>query len=112
MSYQTQYDLSMDALFQSRVLACTTEQAGIFKDDARPSWVSTANAILKANGDISNAFVRLNAAGPGISDKADNGDGTIDSSKILDADLLSITQANWPVVSDLYFNEDGTSIEG
>jgi hypothetical protein len=56
------------------------------------------------------ALLRLDAAGPGIADKVDNGDGTIDQSKVTDADLLSLTQANWPVVAGLYFQEDGTPI--
>jgi hypothetical protein len=56
-------------------------------------------------------FNRLAAAGPGIADKADNGDGTVDQSKVTDADLLSLTQANWPTVAGLYFQEDGSPID-
>jgi len=32
----------------------------------------------------------------------DNGDGTIDQAKCTDADLLSLTQAHWPTVAELY----------
>jgi len=40
----------------------------------------------------------------------DNGDGTIDQSLVLDADLLSLTQANFPTVAALYFDSEGTPI--
>lgn len=82
----------------------------MFKDDARPAWVAVADACLQGDGVIYLAFIRIEAAGPGIADKADNGDGTIDQTKVTDADLLSLTQANWQVVAGLYFNEDGSPI--
>jgi hypothetical protein len=111
MSYQTQYDLAADGPYQSRTIACCTEQANVYKDDARPSFVATATGILRADAELSNAFIRIGAAGPGIADKVDNGDGTIDSIKLTDGDLLSLTQANWQVVAGLYFNEDGSPKE-
>jgi hypothetical protein len=112
MSYETQYALVMDSSFQARTLACCTEQAMVFKADARPNWVATANAILKADGDVGNAFIRLGAAGPGIADKVEQPNGDIDSSLVTDGDLLSLTQANWGNVADLYFTADGAPIEG
>jgi hypothetical protein len=108
MSYQAIDQLTFDNTFNGRQRAACVQQAETFKDDARPAWVSVADACLMGDGNITNAFTRLSAAGPGIGDKADNGDGTIDQSKITDADLLSLTQAMWPVVAGLYFNEDGT----
>jgi hypothetical protein len=112
MSYQAQDQLTNDVTFSGRVRSCCVQQAETFKDDARPAWVAVANACLQGDGLITNAFIRIEAGGPGIADKADNGDGTIDQAKITDADLLSLTQANWPVVAGLYFNEDGTPIGG
>jgi len=47
-------------------------------------------------------FIRLNAAGPGIADKATLPDGSVDQSRVTDADLLSLTQAHWPIVAALY----------
>jgi hypothetical protein len=112
MSYLAQYQLSVDGNFTSRMVACVTQQAAVFKDDQRPSYVSTAEAVLRYDQDIINCFVRLGAAGPGIADKADNGDGTVNSENVTDGDMLSLTQASWPAVSVLYFNEDGTPIGG
>jgi hypothetical protein len=86
------------------------QQAEIFKDDARPAWVAVAEGVMRDDGGLVLTFVRLNAAGPGIADKADNGDGTVDQAKITDADLLSLTQAQWPTVAGLYFTEDGSPI--
>ena len=111
MSYQAQAQLNDDMWFAARNRSVAVQQAEIFKDDARPDWVSVANECLRGNGEIYLAFTRIAAGGPGIADKADNGDGTIDQSKITDADLLSLTQANWPVVAGLYFNQDGTPIQ-
>jgi hypothetical protein len=112
MSYISQAQLYGDAAFQQRSTSCATQQATVYKDDQRLSFVSLSNEVLRGNGDKLMAFARFNAAGPGIADKADNGDGTIDQSKVTDADLLSLTQANWQVVAGVYFNEDGTPIEG
>jgi hypothetical protein len=110
MSYQAQSDLTADPDFNGRSIAAATEQAATFVNDARPSWVALAQAVMRGESDKLAAFVRSNAAGPGIADKADNGDGTIDQAKISDADLLSLTQAAWPIVAGLYFTEDGTPI--
>ena len=108
MSYQAIDQLTNDVVFAGRVRATTVEQAESFVNDQRLSFVAVANQALRGDGETYLAFVRISAAGPGIADKADNGDGTIDQSKVTDADLLSLVQANWQVVAGLYFNEDGT----
>jgi hypothetical protein len=110
MSYQAQSQLEINPDFQGRVNSVNTQQAYIYKDDARPDWVATANALLRAEAGPGSAFLRLDAAGPGIADKVDNGDGTIDQSKVTDDDLLSLTQANFPVVASLYFDSEGSPI--
>lgn len=108
MSYQSIDQLTNDTVFAGRSRAAAVQQAEIFKDDARPSWVAVAGECLKGNGETYLAFTRINAGGPGIGDRVDNGDGTIDQTRVTDADLLSLTQANWPTVAGLYFNDDGT----
>jgi hypothetical protein len=102
MSYQAQALLETDADFQARSRGVVTQQATTFKDDQRPEFVAVAEAVLRGDAEILACFVRLAAAGPGIADKVDNGDGTIDQSKVTDPDLLSLTQANWPTVAELY----------
>jgi hypothetical protein len=74
--------------------------------------VALSEGLLRDDPGLSLAFVRLGAAGPGIADKADNGDGTIDSAQVTDADLLSLTQANYPAVAALYYGADGAPIGG
>jgi len=108
MSYQAQDQLTNDAIFGGRVRAATVQQADTFKDDQRQNFVATANACLQGDAVIYLAFIRFEAAGPGIANKADNGDGTIDQSKVTDGDILSLTQAAWPVVAGLYYNDDGS----
>jgi hypothetical protein len=110
MSYQTIDALASDPMFGSRVWACMTEQAETFKDDARPDIKALANLVLRADGSTNLSFVRMEAAGPGIADKVDNGDGTVDQSQVTDADVLGLTQSFWPVVAELYFDEDGRQI--
>jgi hypothetical protein len=111
MSYEAQSQLENDGSFQFRNRAVCVQQAHIFKDDARPSWVAVARGVLRDEPELWTCFNRLAAGGPGIADKV-MVDGGIDSSLVTDADLLSLTQANWPTVADLYFNEDGTPIGG
>lgn len=109
MSYQAQAQLENDGYFAQRNRACCVQQAETFKNDQRPAYVAVAEDVLKDLGTWT-AFNRLAAAGPGIADKADNGDGTVDQAKVSDADILSLTQANWPVVAGLYFTEDGSPL--
>lgn len=109
MSYQAQFQLSNDSDFNGRSQAAAAQQAETYINDTRLDIVALADAVLKADLDILSAFVRANAAGPGIAEKVDLGDGTIDQSLATDADLLSLTQANWPTIAGLYFNADGTA---
>jgi len=108
MSYLAQDQLTNDIVFAGRSRSAVVQQAETFKDDARPDFVAVANAALRGDGGTYNAFLRMAAAGPGIADKADNGDGTVDQSKVTDADLLSLTQAFWPTVAGLFYNSDGS----
>jgi hypothetical protein len=111
VSYLTQTALSQDPDFQSRVRGCCIQQANIFKDDARSDFVALANAIMRQEN-CQLTFFDLCAAAPDFDTIVDVGDGTIDSSRIEDESILSSVQALWPTVAGLYFNEDGTSIEG
>jgi hypothetical protein len=108
MSYQAQWLLESDLTFTGRDRAATIQQADTFQNDARPDIAACAVAVLQDDTNITGAFLRMAAAGPGIADKVDNGDGTITQENVTDADLLSLTQANWPTVAALYFNEDGS----
>jgi len=95
LSYHAQALLTSDATFQGRSYSAAVQQAAQFDD-------ALSAQIRRGDSDVLLAFVRLNAAGPGIADKVDQGDGTIDQSLVTDADLLSLTQANWPIVAALY----------
>ena len=110
MSYHAQSQLANDSDFNGRNQACATQQADVFRNDQRPDYVALAADVLRGNTDTLSAFVRINAAGPGIAHKVDNGDGTISQEYVTDADLLSLTQASWPVVAGLYYAPDGTPL--
>jgi hypothetical protein len=109
VSYQSQAQLTQDGEFQGRSRAAATQQAESFTNDQRPSWVALAGAVLREEEPLLR-FYAMNAAGPGIADKVDVGDGTIDQSLVVDADLLALTQANWPTVAALYFDADGNPL--
>lgn len=110
MSYQSQAQLEADSDFRGRTAAAATQQAGAYKDDQRADFVAVALSVLRGSAAELQAFNRMDAAGPGIADKADTGDGTIDQTQVTDADLLSLTQASWQVVAGLYYAEDGTPL--
>lgn len=107
MSYLAQSQLETDPDFQRRVYSVNVQQASVYKDDARPAFVATANAILTDEPGPAAALLRLAAAAPEVAERVDNGDGTIDQSKVTDDDLLAITQGNWETVSNLYFDQEG-----
>jgi len=96
MSYEAQALLYGDATFQSRVTSAAVQQATIQFTD------HLADEVKRGDGEVLLCFTRLAAAGPGIADKADNGDGTIDQENVSDADLMSLTQANWDTIAALY----------
>jgi hypothetical protein len=110
MSYENQSSLNADTTFQGRVFAVNTQQADTYKDDGRADMAALAQSILRGDIDQSICLVRMAAAGPGIADKVDTGDG-IDQSLVTDEDLLALTQANWPTVAGLYYNADGSPKE-
>ena len=103
MSYLAQSLLEQDPAFQHRVRAVNTEQAQAFQNDGRPDIAACARAVLRDDPGPGAALLRLAAGSPGIGDRVDNGDGTIDQAKVTDADLLAITQANFPTVADLFY---------
>lgn len=111
MAYLTQSLLASDAVFVGRVRACATEQAEVFRSDTRPDFVALAESVLRGEADGTFALVRIFASSPGIADKAATGDG-IDQSLVTDADLLSLTQANWEVVAGLFYDDTGAPLEG
>jgi hypothetical protein len=104
MSYQSQWRLQNDDAFVSRSRAALTNQAVVYKDDARADISSLATSILKGSDPQETlTFISTLAAAPGFADKVDNADGTIDSSKIEDTEILSAVQAEWPMVAALFY---------
>ena len=108
MSYLSQWRLAADDEFVSRSRAALTQQAEVFKDDERADISALATSLLTAaNPQESVTFVGLLASAPGFADTVDQGDGTINSSLIADADILAAIQAEWPTVAGLFYANDG-----
>ena len=109
MSYQAIALLMADQNFAGRSQSAATEQAETFKDDGRADIAALAGDVLRGASEVLLTFVRLNAAGPGIGNKVESGDG-IDQSLVTDADLLALTQTNFPTIAALYYLETGEPI--
>jgi hypothetical protein len=116
MSYLDIAQLTDDPIFQSRVRACTVQEAQTFKDDQRPAFVALANDSLRGGGATTLMFVRLMAAFPGFvtelpdqpaAPNAPPGPPRFDSSRILDAAILAQVQGQWETVADLFYDENG-----
>jgi hypothetical protein len=109
MSYQTQWLLTYDNAFVSRCRASLTQRAVIYKDDERPDFVALADSLLKQSNQAEFVtFQSMLANAPGFAAKVDNGDGTIDSTKIEDPEIQSAVDADFPVVAGLYYDSEGT----
>ena len=112
MSYLSQWRLTYDDEFVSRCRAAIGGQAEIFKDDERGDIAALATSVLVAgNVQETNTFVAMLAAAPGFAVKVDQGDGTVNSSLIADADILAAVQAEWPTVAALFYGADGGPLE-
>ena len=97
MSYHAQAQLTNDSDFQARNASAAVQQA------TQPQNAgSVADRVRRGDSEVTFTFTRLAAAGPGIADKAATPEGGVDQSRVTDADLLSLTQANWSVVAALY----------
>jgi hypothetical protein len=103
VSYQTQTQLANDPAFQQRVKACAVQQANTFKDSAVPAEAELAAAVVRDQAAQLASFYNTAAASPGFADTVDNGDGTVDSSKVTDPEVLSTVQAVWPIVAGAYY---------
>lgn len=110
MSYQAQAALEADYLFQQRTRAAAIQQSAVFRDNPAGDLAALADAVARDEPGPTSALIRLDAAGPGIADKVETPSG-IDSSLVTDADLLALTQGNWPTVAALYFAADGTPLD-
>lgn len=108
MSYLTQALLSEDVDFGRRSRSCLFQQAGDFITSDSADEVALSDALLKNEPQQTLSFLQAICASPGFSDTVDNGDGTVDSSKVSDADILASVQALWPRTAALFYTSDGT----
>jgi hypothetical protein len=110
MSYESQAQLAQDPIFNQRNAAACTQQATTYQGSGDAQVVALADAVLRDDGGVIACFTRMAAAGPGVADKVEQPNGGVDQTQVTDADLLSLTQANWIPVAKLYFAADGTPL--
>lgn len=108
-SYSAIDQLTQDVLFGGRIRACATQQAETFANDQRPQIIAAAEEVMRGGPNMTNALTRMTAAGPNGA-PADNGDGTIDQTKVEDPAILSAVQAYWPTAAALFFDDEGKPI--
>lgn len=111
MSYQSQAQLEADYWFAQRNRACVMQQSETYINDGRADIAACAQACLRDEPGPVTTFIRMAAAGPGIANEVDQGDGTIDSTLVGDGEILALTQANFPVVASLFFDSTGAPVE-
>jgi hypothetical protein len=111
MSYESQAQLTADVVFQQRTRSCMFQQASTFKDSLDPMLVTLSEDLLKSRPDVTLTFHNMICAAPGLADQVIVEGGIIDQTLILDAEILANTQALYPAVAGLYYNEDGTPIQ-
>lgn len=112
MSYLTYALLTEDVDFGRRSRSCIFQQATYFlKDDSQTAQVhAMCGALLKSEPAPTVGMLQAIAAGPNFDVEVDNGDGTIDSSKVQDEEILSQCQAMLPEIAALYFDDTGAPI--
>jgi hypothetical protein len=111
MSYQGQSLLTYDDAFNARSRACLVEQANGLQSDARADVAALARNLLTEQMNARWAtWQSMLPTSPGFVAAVENPDGTIDSTKITDGQLLSAVQAGFPQVAALYYNPDGTPV--
>ena len=111
MSYLSQDLLAQDPDFQSRVRACGIQQAeGNYLASSDGADAAYARAIVRQDAPETLALFTIASQSPGLGEKVDNGDGTIDSSKVSDAEILASVQAFWHDVASCFFGADGTPL--
>lgn len=97
MSYETMAGLAADTDLEGRVLACSKEQAAIFKDDGRYSMAALATAVLQNPSNARGVF-ELVVVSPDFKEIEDGKDVT-------DGQILSAVQAVWPVYGEAAYPE-------
>lgn len=113
MTYHTYALLTEDIDFGRRSRSCITEQAnGFLTSSTAPDIHALSQALLKNYPAQTQAMLQAIAAGPGFADAVDNGDGTIDETKVTDGEMLSQCQAMYPTVASLFYDSTGAPITG
>jgi hypothetical protein len=110
MSYLTYALLTEDVNFGRRSRSCIIQQANAFTSDANLAVVALAGVLLKGYPAQTQTMLQGIAAGPGFDTTVDNGDGTIDETKLTDNQLLAQCQEQFPIVASLYFDSTGAPI--
>jgi len=96
MGYLSQDMLANDPDFQARVRACSFQQAEqTYLSATDAADAAYAKAIIRGDAAEILTMFALAAQSPGLGEKVDNGDGTVDSSKVTDAEVLASVQAFW-----------------
>jgi len=84
MSYADKAATVADEGFRSRVRSCSTEQALVFVNDARPEFSVLADLVIRNQGSA-DALIPLVAGQPAIDTAS------------ADPDILAAVQSVWPV---------------
>jgi hypothetical protein len=109
VSYQSQWQLAADVGFVGRSRACIVQQSELYGLPSSNAQVRALAGSLLVDDNPQEwiTFLNVMAAGPGLADKVDQGDGTIDSTLIDDEEILSSVQNEFPGVAALFYDAAG-----
>jgi hypothetical protein len=103
MTLQAQWNLTYDDHFRSRSRACITNEAVVFGVGTVPGEVALARDILVGDGDKISTYLTILAGYQDFDSLVDNGDGTVDSTKLSDQQIQGAVDALFPQVADLFY---------
>lgn len=103
MTLQAQWNLTYNDPFRSRSRACLTNEAAVFGVGTVPGEVKLAQDILLEDAQKISTFLTILAGYQDFDVLADNGDGTVDSTKITDDQIKAAVDDLFPTVADLFY---------
>jgi hypothetical protein len=103
MSYLTYALLTEDVNFGRRSRACINQRSATHVEDSNQAIATLAIDLLKMEPSQTSVMLNAICAGPDFDTIIDNGDGTIDSTKISDDMIMAHTHDMFEVVAQIFY---------
>lgn len=107
MTLQAQWNLTYDDPFRSRSRACLTNEAAVFGVGDIAGEQKLAEDILLEDPQKISTFLTLVAGYGDYAERCDTGDGTVNSDKLTDEDIVTAVDTLFPTVAELFYPASG-----